>query len=242
MIAQRGWVVKLKRRYGEGSAGRLTQGQRWRGLFPRPSSPVLRHCEANARIGCGNPLPRPNSRPSSFVSRPPSLRSPEGAVAIRIPRPNPRLSSPVPRKPRGISRGPQPPGRWGRIPRPYSPEYGAAPFGRCWKIPAKRPSQIETICFDLKRRNHRAIRSFRSITVLRKRSERRVFRRGSPGAPLPSFAALRKKVAPAGAKCPSSYPRPRRSGQSSVPRHCEAGARTGCGNPLSPSRRSHLIC
>ncbi len=82
----------------------------------------------------------------------------------------------------------------GAEPRPYSPEYGAAPVGRCWKIPAKRPSQIETMCFDLKRkrtrpqwgplargmrRSHRAIRSFRSITVLRKRSERRALRRGS---------------------------------------------------------------
>ncbi len=67
-----------------------------------------------------------------------------------------------------------------RGPRPYSPEYGAAPFGRCWKIPAKRPSQIETLRFDLKRRSHRAIRSFRSITVLRKRSERRVLRHGPP--------------------------------------------------------------
>ncbi len=57
------------------------------------------------------------------------------------------------------------------------------------------------------------IRSFHSITVLRKRSERRVFRRGSPGASLPSFAALRKKVAPAGAKQPSSKPPSRRSGQ-----------------------------
>ena len=47
------------------------------------------------------------------------------------------------------------------------------------KIPAKRPSQIETLRFDLKRRSHRAIRSFRSITVLRKRSERRALRRGS---------------------------------------------------------------
>ena len=66
----------------------------------------------------------------------------------------------------------------GAEPCPYSPEFGAAPFGRCLKIPAKRPSQIETICFDLKRRSHRAIRSFRSITVLRKRSERRELRRG----------------------------------------------------------------
>ena len=49
-------------------------------------------------------------------------------------------------------------------------------------IPAKRPSQIETLRFDLKRRSHRAIRSFRSITVLRKRSERRVLRRGPPEA------------------------------------------------------------
>ena len=38
---------------------------------------------------------------------------------------------------------------------------------------------------------------------------------GSPGASLPSFAALRKKVAPAGAKEPSSCPRPRHSEQSS---------------------------
>ena len=40
---------------------------------------------------------------------------------------------------------------------------------------------------------------------------------GSPGASLPSFAALRKKVAPAGAKPPPSTPRPRRSGQFSGP-------------------------
>ena len=40
---------------------------------------------------------------------------------------------------------------------------------------------------------------------------------GSPGASLPSFAALRKKVAPAGAKYPSSYPRPRRCGLTSPP-------------------------
>ena len=99
----------------------------------------------------------------------------------------------------------------GAEPRPYSPEYGAAPFPngtrahRCTAGPLARGM----------RRSHRAIRSFRSITVLRKRSERRVFRRGSPGASLPSFAALRKKVAPAGAKEPSSCPRPRHSGQSS---------------------------
>ena len=40
---------------------------------------------------------------------------------------------------------------------------------------------------------------------------------GPPGASLPSFAALRKKVAPAGAKPPPSTPRPRRSGQIHVP-------------------------
>ena len=38
---------------------------------------------------------------------------------------------------------------------------------------------------------------------------------GSPGASLPSFAALRKKVAPAGAKYPSSCSRSRRSGLTS---------------------------
>ena len=38
---------------------------------------------------------------------------------------------------------------------------------------------------------------------------------GSPGASLPSFAALRKKVAPAGAKYPSSCSRPRHSGLTS---------------------------
>ena len=124
-----------------------------------------RHWEAGAYTGFGNPHLRPSSRLPSFVFRPSSFVS--------------RSSSLVPRKPRGISRGPQPSGRWGRIPRPYSPEYGAAPFGRCLKIPAKRPSQIETICFDLKRRSHRAIRSFHSITVLRKRSEQRALRRGS---------------------------------------------------------------
>ena len=40
---------------------------------------------------------------------------------------------------------------------------------------------------------------------------------GSPGAPLPSFAALRKKVAPAGAKHPPSKLPSRRSAQSSGP-------------------------
>ena len=40
---------------------------------------------------------------------------------------------------------------------------------------------------------------------------------GSPGAPLPSFAALRKKVAPAGAKHPPSKLPSRRSAQSSEP-------------------------
>ena len=44
---------------------------------------------------------------------------------------------------------------------------------------------------------------------------------GSPGASLPSFAALRKKVAPAGAKYPSSYSRP-----------------AAAGKPRSPSLRS----
>ena len=51
-----------------------------RSPVPRLSSPVFR-------------LPSFVSRLSSFVFRPPSLRSPEGAVAIRNPRPNPRLSS-----------------------------------------------------------------------------------------------------------------------------------------------------
>ena len=96
-----------------------------------------------------------------------------------------RLSSPV--NHRGI--------QWGPQPRPYSPEFGAAPIGRCWKIPAKRPSQIETICFDLKRRSHRAIRSFRSITVLRKRSERRALRRGSLWRFLSPLSLAAKKAA-----------------------------------------------
>ena len=39
---------------------------------------------------------------------------------------------------------------------------------------------------------------------------------GSPGASLPSFAALRKKVAPAGAKYPSSYSRPAAAGKTPV--------------------------
>jgi hypothetical protein len=97
--------------------------------------------------------------------------------------------------PRGIQWGRSHLGRRGRIPRPYSPEYGAAPFGRCLKIPAKRPSQIETMCFDLKRRSHRAIRSFRSITVLRKWSERRVLRRGSLWRFLSPLSLAAKKAA-----------------------------------------------
>ena len=151
---------------------------------------VPRHCEPAKRVWQSvSPVQAPVSRPPSFVPRPssPVFRPPSSVPRLpsfvpRLPSFVSRPSSPVPRKLRGISRGPQPPGRWGRIPRPYSPEYGAAPFGRCWKIPAKRPSQIETICFDLKRRSHRAIRSFRSITVLRKRSERRALRRGPPEA------------------------------------------------------------
>ncbi len=104
-----------------------------------------------------------------------------GAVPLRIP----------PRLPKGL----RPFGRRGRCPRPYSPEYGAAPFGRCLKIPAKRPSQIETLRFDLKRRSHRAIRSFRSITVLRKRSERRALRRGSLWRFLSPISLAAKKSA-----------------------------------------------
>ena len=79
-------------------------------------------------------------------------------------------TSSVLRNPRGISRGPQP--------RPYSPEYGAAPFPngtrahRCAAGPLARGM----------RKSHRAIRSFCSITVLRKRSERRALRRGPPEA------------------------------------------------------------
>ena len=63
MIAQRGWVVKGKRRYGEGSAGRLTQGQRWKGLFPRLSSPV------NSRRGSNGaePLGREEGSRGTFM-------------------------------------------------------------------------------------------------------------------------------------------------------------------------------
>ena len=64
-----------------------------------PPSPVPRHCEASAHTGCGNPLP-----PS-------------------------KLSAFVPRKPRGISRGPQPPGRWGRIPKGTA--FG---IGSLWRV------------------------------------------------------------------------------------------------------------
>ena len=107
-------------------------------------------------------------------------RTPAAAIRYPVQTPVPRPSSLVPRpsSKSGGSNGGGAPLAVRRGPRPYSPEYGAAPFGRCWKIPAKRPSQIETICFDLKRRSHRAIRSSRSITVLRKRSERRALRRG----------------------------------------------------------------
>ena len=118
----------------------------------------------------------------------------------------------------GIQWGRSPLGRRGRGPRPYSPEYGAAPFSRCLKIPAKRPSQIETICFDLKRRSHRAIRSFRSITVLRKRSERRALRRG----PLWRFLSpisfpLKEMGSRRSAKRSRPDHRPRRSGLTSPP-------------------------
>ena len=118
----------------------------------------------------------------------------------------------------GIQWGRSPLGRRGGSPRPYSPEYGAAPFGRCLKIPAKRPSQIETMCFDLKSRSHRAIRSFRSITVLRKWSERRVLRRGSLWRFLfPVSFPLKETGSRRSAKSPRPVPvfRPRRSGQSS---------------------------
>ena len=58
---------------------------------------------------------------------------------------------------------------------------------------------------------------------------------GSPGAPLPSFAAQRKKVAPAGAKQPSSCLRPRRSGQN--PRlPSKGGGSNGGGAPLAVRR------
>ena len=106
-----------------------------------------------------------------------------------------RLSSPVSCPSSLVSR-PKVGNPMGAEPCPYSPEFGAAPFGRCLKIPSIRPSQIETICFDLKRRSQRAIRSFRSITVLRKRSERRELRRGPLWRFLFPISAKRNGVAP----------------------------------------------
>ncbi len=59
--------------------------------------------------------PVPFLRLSSFVSRSSSLVL--------------RPSSLVPREPRGISRGPQPPGRWGRIPKGTA--FG---IGSLWRV------------------------------------------------------------------------------------------------------------
>ena len=78
------------------------------------------------------------------------------------------------------------------------------------------------------------MRSFRSITVLRKRSERRVLRHGPP-ARLAPISPRREIGSPAGETLSSCFC-PRRSGQNPRLRHCEAGAHTGCGNPFSPSK------
>ena len=72
-------------------------------------SPVI----AKPRRGCGNPYPP--SKPPSLVPRPSSSVF--------------RLPSSVPRKLRGISRGPQPPGRWGRIPKGTA--FG---IGSLWRV------------------------------------------------------------------------------------------------------------
>ena len=97
------------------------------------------------------------------------------------------VQSPVSRpRPRGISRGPQP--------RPYSPEYGAAPVGRCLKIPAKRPFQIETNRFDLKRRSRG------NLAGIRPKAGYRPFTRATTRFPLAVsfphfFSAKRNGVA-----------------------------------------------
>ena len=97
---------------------------------PRNRSPLARLCLLSPRcerrsLPQERNIPRPIPVPPQRAKPPsPSLRS---RCAHRLwqsvfPIQTPSL---VPRKLRGISRGPQPPGRWGRIPRPYSPEYGA---------------------------------------------------------------------------------------------------------------------
>ncbi len=162
-----------------------------RGVYTRDD------CEAGAHTGCGNPYPPvPPQRKTPVLREPPSLVQKWG-----------------------IQWGRSPLGRRGGIPCPYSPEYGAAPCGRCLKIPAKRPSQIETHRFDLMRRSHRAIRSFRSITVLRKRSERRALRRGSLWRFLfPVSFPLKETGSRRSARSPRPVPvfRPRRSGDLST--------------------------
>jgi len=101
------------------------------------------------------PSPPPFSSP---VPRPSSLRTRAAGVAIRSSRPNSRLSSFV--NPRGISRGPQPPGRWGRIPKGTAFGIGslwrisfASFFGRAKKEARRRRRDRET-----KRRDKRRIR------------------------------------------------------------------------------------
>ncbi len=166
-------------------------------------------------------------RPSSPVPRPSSLRTRAAGVAIRIPVQTP---VPRPRNPRGISRGPQP--------RPYSPEYGAAPVGRCLKIPAKRPSQIETNRFDLKRRSRG------NLAGIRPKAGYRPFTRATTRFPLAHFFRFflwaSKERSPPEATGQETKSQ-RRAANPQKPGGLPAAAGTGTGRRFFRSCRSDLL-
>ena len=95
----------------------------------RLSFPVIAKPVRTPAVAIRAPVQVPVFRPSSFVFRPssPVIANPHSGCG------NPFLPSKLPslvlRNPRGISRGPQPPGRWGRIPKGTA--FG---IGSLWRV------------------------------------------------------------------------------------------------------------
>ena len=149
------------------------------------------------------------------------------AVAIRYPRPSPRLSSTVfrlssfvsrlsslvPRKLLGISRGPQPPGRWGRIPKGTA--FG---IGSLWRflspisLAAKKSARRRRRDDGAKSRRKRRIRRRLEVSPLRRGREQDEGYFAPAGATFFRSAAKEGKDAPEGTyfeAVPSGLP-PRR--------------------------------
>ena len=167
----------------------------------------------------------------SLVHRPSSLRSPARGCGNPQLRPSPRLSSLVHRKPQGIQWGPQPPGRWGRIPRPYSPECGAAPQAVLLEDSGETSFSNRSKCFDLSRRSRG------NLAGIRPKAGYRPFTRATTRFPLACLCLLspRRESRPPeatgqGNKSQRQKANPQRPG--GLP------AAAGTGGPLRRGRRT----